>query len=166
MNPSTDSESASTGVPPAGESATPDSSLGLLDSVRALWGELPGLLSDRLDLLALELRRAGDALVQIAILLIAVALLGVTALLALWAGVVLGLVEQGLHWSMALLVVVVLNAVVAWWAWWRLRRLLPLLFLPATRRRLVPRTKASHEPPPVADPTAAAPGEVAATQGR
>lgn len=149
MNPSTDSESPSAAAPSADDTQAVEAPRGLLESVRALWDELPGLLSDRLDLLVLELKRAGDALVQIVVLLIAVAVLGVTALLALWAGIALGLVEQGLHWSLALLVVVVLNAVVAFWGWWRLRRLLPLLFLPATCRHLSPRAVGPLSDPPV-----------------
>lgn len=165
MNPSTDSDSSPGGAPRAADGTnTAEASQGLLQNVRNLWGELSGLLSDHLALLMLEIKRAGDALAQIVVLLIAVAVLGVTALLALWAGIALWLVEQGLNWSQALLVVVVLNAVVAWWAWWRLRRLLPQLFLPATFRRLSPGGMDPRQSTPPEASTAAA-ASATATQG-
>lgn len=111
---------------------------GWWETLQSIWRELPGLVSDRVDLLSLELHRAGRALAQIVALLVGAAILGVTAWLALWAGVAVGLVELGLHWSLSLLLVLALNAGVAWLAIARLRRLLPLLRLPATRRHLTP----------------------------
>ena len=123
------SASASAGHPPQ---------RGWWETLQSIWRELPGLVSDRVDLLSLELHRAGRALAQIVALLVGAAILGVTAWLALWAGVAVGLVELGLHWSLSLLLVLALNAGVAWLAIARLRRLLPLLRLPATRRHLTP----------------------------
>jgi len=129
---------------------------GWLASVQAIWRDLPGLVTDRVELFTLELQRAAGALVQIVALLVAAAILGVTAWLALWAGIAVGLVELGLHWSLSLLAVLALNGVVAWLAIGRLRSLLPLLSLPATRRHLTPGRKAApdvnagagHEPQP------------------
>ena len=135
---------------------------GWLDSLQSIWRELPGLLSDRVDLLSLELKRAGRVLAQIVALLVAAAILGVTAWLTLWAGIAVGLVELGLHWSLSLLVVLALNAGVAWLAISRLRTLLPLLRLPATRRHLTPgRTTEPSAPsgppaPPAPEANAAA----------
>ena len=124
---------------------------GWLEALQSIWRELPGLVSDRIDLLSLELRRAGQALVQIVALLVAAAILGVTAWLALWAGIAVGLVELGLHWSLSLLLVLVLNAGVAALAVGRMRRLLPLLQLPVTRRHLSPgQTSAAPAAPPAA----------------
>ena len=135
---------------------------GWLESLQSIWRELPGLVSDRVDLLSLELQRAGRVLAQIVALLVAAAILGVTAWLALWAGIAVGLVELGLHWSLSLLLVLALNAGVAWLAISRLRTLLPLLRLPATRRHLTPgRTTEPSAPsgppaPPAPDTNAAA----------
>lgn len=125
----------------------------LLQSLKGLWQELPGLISDRVDLLALELQRAGKALVQIVALVVAATILGVTAWLALW-GVVIGLLMAlRVHWAAALLLVLLLNIGAAWWAVSRARTLLPALRLPATRRHLT----MSPSPQPGANPPAPAP---------
>ena len=113
-------------------------SAGLWATAQALLRELPALLSDRVELLTLELKRAGRALAEIVVLLVVAIILGVTAWLAMWGVVVGGLMAAGLHWAAALLAVLLLNAVVAVWAVARLRKLLPQLGLPATRRHLVP----------------------------
>lgn len=127
---------------------------GWLESLQSIWRELAGLVGDRVDLLSLELQRAGRALAQIVALLVSAAILGVTAWLALWAGIAVGLVELGLHWSLSLLVVLMLNTGVALLAVARLRRLLPRLGLPATRRHLTPAR--SSEPDKASESAAAA----------
>ena len=98
---------------------------------------LPGLVSDRLQLLALELHRAARSLVQITALVLVAAILCTTAWLALCSGLGLTLVAQGWSWPLALLAVLLLNLVLAWAAVWRVRHLLVNLGLPATRRHLV-----------------------------
>lgn len=98
---------------------------------------LPGLLSDRLELLALELHRAGRSMMQIVALALATAMLGTTAWLALCGGLGLALVALGLSWPLALLAVLLFNLLLAWAAVSRARRLLTKLGLPATRRHLV-----------------------------
>jgi hypothetical protein len=108
-----------------------------LELLQRILRELPGLVSDRVELLSLELLRAGQALAQIVALLVAVAILGVTAWIAAWAAVALALVERtGLHWGWALAAVLTVNAVAAWIAVARVRSLFPRLTLPATRRQL------------------------------
>ena len=104
--------------PPVGES--------LLQAVKGLVKELPALVSDRLELLALELQRARNAMVQIVMLVVAAAILGVAA----W------LVSLGLAWPLSLLAVLALNLIAAWVAIARVRSLVPRLGLPATRRHL------------------------------
>jgi uncharacterized membrane protein YqjE len=99
--------------------------------------ELPGLVSDRLELLALELHRAGRSMVQIMTLVLATAMLGTTAWLALCGGLGLTLVALGSSWPLALLAVLLVNLALAWVAVSRVRRLLANLDLPATRRHLV-----------------------------
>ena len=98
---------------------------------------LPGLVSDRLELLALELHRAGRSMVQIMTLVLATAMLGTTAWLALCGGLGLTLVALGSSWPLALLAVLVVNLALAWAAVSQVRRLLANLGLPATRRHLV-----------------------------
>jgi len=98
--------------------------------------ELPGLIGDRVELLSLELQRAGQVLAQIVALIVAAAILAVTAWLALWGGVMLALIGAGLHWAGASLLVLVINLGACWWAVARVRALAPLLQLPATRRHL------------------------------
>ena len=72
-----------------------------LASLQGLVQELPGLISDRIELLSLELQRAGQVLAQIVALIVAAAILAVTAWLALWGGVIVALIDAGLHWAAA-----------------------------------------------------------------
>ncbi|MGQ3051534.1 MAG: phage holin family protein [Roseateles sp.] len=109
----------------------------LLAQLQALWRELPGLVSDRVELLSLELKRAVRALAQIVALLVAVGILGVTAWLLLWAGVIRLLVDAGLPMAGALLLSVVVNVLAVVLVLQRVRSLLPKLSLPATRRHLM-----------------------------
>lgn len=108
----------------------------LVQHMQGVWRELPGLVGDRVELLSLELQRAGLALIQIVALVVACGILGVTAWLALWGSVIAGLVILGLHIGIALLLVLGVNGLAAWWAMVRVRRLLVLLSLPATCRHL------------------------------
>ncbi len=108
----------------------------LLQQIQAVWHELPGLVGDRVELLSLELQRAGLALIQIVVLVVACGILSVTAWLVLWGGVIAGLVALGLHLAAALLLVLVVNVGAAWWAMARVRGMLVLLSLPGTRRHL------------------------------
>ena len=108
----------------------------LLGTLQGLLRELPGLVSDRVELLSLELQRAGQVLAQIVALVVAAAILGVTAWLALWSGVLIALIAVGLHWALASLIVLLVNLVACWAAVARVRALAPLLQLPATRRHL------------------------------
>jgi hypothetical protein len=130
----------------------------MLQTLQGLWRELPGLIGDRIDLLTLEVQRAGKALMQIVALVIVAAILVVTAWLALWSAVVGLLMLWGLHWSVALLIVLALNLGAAWWAALRIRSLVPDLKLPATRRHLRtspspgPKEVAPPSPPPTAEP--------------
>ena len=108
-----------------------------LQSLQALVATLPGLVTDRLELLALELNRAGGAIVSIVALMLLAAILGVTAWLALCGSIALALVGQGLSWPLAMLAVLLANLVLAWVALVRMRRLMATVGLPATRRHLV-----------------------------
>jgi len=114
-----------------------DATVSTLDLLREILRELHGVVSDRVELLSLELQRARGALAQIVALLVAVAILGVTAWIAGWGAVALALIEgTGLHWGWALAIVLAVNAAAAWIAVARVRTLFPRLTLPATRRQL------------------------------
>lgn len=143
------------------EATTPDDAPppapSLLKQLQALAGELPGLVSDRVELLSLELSRAAQSLVQVVVLTVAVAILGVTVWLALWAALIALLMVGGLSLLTALLLTIVVNAVVIALLLARVRRLLPRLQLPATRRHLMvsPDPSPSPEIPPDDPHTAA-----------
>jgi uncharacterized membrane protein YqjE len=109
----------------------------LLQAVKALLHDLPGLLTDRVRLFSLELRRATSALGQIVLLALVAAILCGTAWLALWIAVGVVLVKAtglGVGWACG--VVIVINLAVAAWCGLKIRALMPLLALPATLRRM------------------------------
>jgi len=136
-----------TGSEPGGALPAPSGSL--FDVLRSVWSELPGLVSDRVHLLSLELRRAGQALAKIVMLIVATAILGVTAWVALWGTVVGGLAALGLHWTVGLLTVLLVNLTAAALAVARMRQLAAWLQLPATLRHL---TLSPVPPPPPQSP--------------
>ena len=108
--------------------------------LQSLLRGLPGLLGGRMDIMALELQRAGWALAQIAMLVVAIAVVGVTAWLVSWAGFVAALVAAGLHLALALGAALLLNLLAAWLAARRVLALLALLQLPVTRRHFTSST--------------------------
>jgi len=128
---------AAEGPAMAGASATDARPASMVNELQALWGLLPKLISDRVELLSLEMHRAGLALVQITMLVVAIAILGVTAWLVLWGGIVAGLVALGLHLALAFLVALTVNLGAVALAVVQVRRQLLLLNLPATRRHLM-----------------------------
>jgi len=122
---------------PAGPDGSDDGAAGsLIDNVQALLRELPGLFSDRVELFTLELARASTALGRIVAWLVSISVVGVTAWLALWAGVGIGLVHLGLHWVFALALVLAVNLAAVVVGLKQVRRLARQLSLPATRRHL------------------------------
>jgi hypothetical protein len=129
---------------PGGRESPPPATL--VDALMGVLAELPGLLSDRVQLLSLELRRAGLALARIVLLLVATAILGVTAWVALWGAVVGGLSALGMHWALALLAVLLINLAAAALAVARMRALAGRLGLPATLRHLTLRTEPPSSP--------------------
>lgn len=116
----------------------------LLDNVKQVLRELPGLVSDRVHLLALELKRSGLALAQMVGLVVAAGVLLCTAWLALWTGIGVALVQAGLGWGWTLGLILLLNLGAAWLAVRRALALARFLALPATLRRL---TLAPPAPP-------------------
>lgn len=119
-----------------GATSAPSQDASLMDLFRGIWREVPGLLSDRIELLSAELDRAGLVLLHLAQLGIAMAVLGITAWLMLWCLAVAGLALLGLHWLAAIAVGVAVQIALMIWVFIRVKKLVPLLGLPVTRRRL------------------------------
>lgn len=125
---------------------------------QALLQDLPGLLTDRLALLSLELQRAARALGQIVVLGVVAAILGVTAWLLLWLGAVRLLTMAGWTLEVALLVALLVHGLALALVVQRLRGLIPRLALPATRRHLLPDAEpeaCADEPPTDNEPVVA-----------
>lgn len=123
--------------PPSPDAAPPDEdSLPLPQAVRALFADLPGIVSDRVHLLALELQRASMAFGRIVALALLAAILVATAWTALWCAIAGGLIALGIQWPWVALLVLFVNLAAAVWALMQVKALAPLLALPATLRRL------------------------------
>ena len=139
-----------TGPPAAAPAQAAAASGGLLAALQALLRELPGMVSDRVRLVSLELRRAGMALAQIVALAVATAVLLVTAWLAIWVALSAAAITAGMPWGWVLVLVLVINLGAAWLALRRARSLLGLIGLPGTVRRLTvsPSSSSDHENPP------------------
>lgn len=140
-------------VPPMPSEAPPRESLPQM--LMSLLGELPKLVSDRVELLSLDLERAALALGQIVGLIVGLAILGVTAWLLLWGGILLGLVMLGLPTWGALLLGIVINAIAIWVVVSRLKSLVPSLLLKSFRKHLA-LTPVPPRPSEVADAAEAA----------
>jgi len=120
-------------TPPEGP---PDEIVSLPKAVGALLADLPGILTDRVRLLSLELRRASNALGQMVALGLLAAILVATAWLAFWIGLAAAFLALGVAWPWIVLLVLFINLSGAAWCALQVRRLAPLLALPATLRRL------------------------------
>ena len=114
----------------------PSASASLGDILMGLVNDIPGLISDRVRLLALELRRARQSFAQMALMVIVAAILAATAWVAFWALVAVALVATGVPWYGVFLLIVVLNCGGAWIAIRRAQALIEDLTLPATLRCL------------------------------
>ena len=122
-------------APPPSEAA-PDEIVSLPKAISALFADLPGLLTDRVHLLSLELQRASAALGQMVALGLLAAILFATAWITLWVGLAAAFLAVGLAWPWIVLLVLFINLAAAIWALMRVKALAPLLALPATLRRL------------------------------
>ncbi len=144
------------------EGAGDEARLSLLQLLKGLAADLPGLLSDRIHLAALELKRARQALLQMAMLVVLAAIFAATAWLALWAFLVALALSAGVSLPLALAGALVLNAAGGAFALKKAMSLVDLLTLPATLRRLTltPAPEPGPEPDPA--PTSAASAAAAA----
>ena len=104
------------GPPPPPHEAPPDEAVSLPRAVGALFADLPGLLTDRVHLLSLELQRASNALGQMVALGLLAAILAATAWLTLWVGLAAAFLAVGLAWPWIVLLILVVNLSAAVWA--------------------------------------------------
>lgn len=145
--PETPAPPAPPGTPGPGGAGASTHADSLFQQLTSLARELPGLVSDRVELLSLELQRATQSLMQIVVLTVAIAILGVTVWFALWGALIGLLMHGGLPLLAALLLTIAINALVIAVAVARVRKLLPRLQLPATRRHLMVSPNPSPEAP-------------------
>lgn len=111
------------------------------------------MVSGRLSLLALELRRAQHGLVSLVILGVVAAIAGATAWIALWALIAaLAVHLLGLSWPWAFAGVLVFNLLVLLWVVAAMKALTPLLSLPASRRQFHWLFHDPNDPTDAADP--------------
>lgn len=108
----------------------------LLSEVRSLWQEWSGLWHDRLQLAALETQQAGRSLVGMLVAGVVAALLIVSAWLGLLSAAVVWLVEIGLMTSLAILLGVMSNLLLATLLYYFIRHQSRHLGWPATLRSL------------------------------
>lgn len=110
---------------------------GLPAGIQGLLQEGAAAISARVNLLALELRRARDVLPKIIALLVLAAVVALTGWFALWVAIALLLVQVA-EWSpvWTMVLVTVANVGVAGVLAWRAVALVPLLALPATLHHL------------------------------
>lgn len=160
--PGTDDAPAADAAP----AAAPSLFATFVEPLLALVRELPALVSDRVELLTLELQRAGRALAQIVALVVAIAVLGVTLWLLLWVAVAGLLVAAGLSPPLALALIVLVNALAIVVALSRVKRLVPQLQLPATRRHLTLTPSPDPRHPDPDDERTARPAAVAPAAAR
>ncbi|MEO8409982.1 MAG: phage holin family protein [Propionivibrio sp.] len=133
IEPNTPPHSRPYSRPRAQPSDSRPSIVGLLGD---LLRELPGVLSDRVHLLALELKRARQALIGLAAMFAVTAILALTAWFALWVLLVALAMRFDVPWDIACIFVLLINLIGAWLAVRHARKLAGYMALPATMRQL------------------------------
>lgn len=136
-------------TPPSSEgtphqpSGGPAPKVPLFASLQGILRELPGLVSDRVEIFSLEMHRAGLVFARIAALALAAAVCVATAWIAFWAGVAFVMAALGAPWLATVALVLLVNAFAAWLAVRRIWKLAPRLELPVTRRHLTFKSRAA-----------------------
>ena len=144
--------------PPAARSREP----GLRELVIALLHDISGMLSDRVQLAALELRRARQVLIRMVAFALVAAIVAATAWATFWGMLVAIAIRLGMPWYGALAFVLLLNCVAAWVAFRKAWELAAYLALPATMRRLTIAPYTQPVTPAVAPPDSHSPADTAA----
>ena len=111
---------------------------GLLEVAKSIWLESIGLLHGRLQIAALETKLAGERLAAIVAMSVIVAVLGVSAWLGLNGAAILWLIDMGLMPSVAMLIGVLFNMILAVLFFLAIQRERHKLGWPATLRSLEP----------------------------
>ncbi|MDT3678577.1 MAG: phage holin family protein [Burkholderiaceae bacterium] len=115
---------------------SPPSTVSLREAVYDLFESLRAALTTRLELVALEGRRAGIALAQMLLVGVLGAILGISAwLVAIW-GITWGLMALGLAPWLAIILVIVANLIGAWICVMAVKKLAQRLLFPATLKHL------------------------------
>jgi hypothetical protein len=118
----------------------------VLEYTQSLLDEWLGLAHDRLLLAALETRRAGESLVFMIVAGVLVAILLAGSWLGLMAAIVLGLIENGVEASSAILLTVDFNLLLALILSLVIHRKSRYLQFPATLRSLQARAPGLRDP--------------------
>lgn len=130
------------------------SAVSLREAVADLFESLRASLATRLELVALEGRRAGTALAQMLLVGVLGAILAISAwLVAIW-GVAWGLIELGLAPWLAIVLVVAANLIGVWICVVAVRKLAQRLLFPATLKHLQMGNAPGASPLPARDGSA------------
>jgi hypothetical protein len=108
------------------------------EALGALWEDARGALGERLRLLSLEARLATMTVIQVVVIAVVVAVLAVTSWLLLVGGVFAAFVTAGLHWGIAVALLVVVNLGVAYALVKMAIKLASRVSLPRSLRQLAP----------------------------
>lgn len=137
----------------------------LVDTVQGLFQELPGVVSDRVQLLSLEVRQASGAIAMVVVMAVIALIGGATAWLAFWVAVGLAIASFGLHWGWAVGAVFALNLLIVVIALLMAKSRASGIGLPATMRHLATTRESLQHPESVAAEAAVAQAVEAATDG-
>lgn len=118
----------------------------VLEDALSLWHELHELSHDHFLLAALETRRAGESLVTMLVAGIVLAFLLISAWLGLLAAAVLGLIENGMVASRAILLAVVFNLLLVLIVYGVIRRKSYYLQFPAILGSFQPKSRNTESP--------------------
>ncbi len=127
----------SSAPPPSAAPAAPSA----LDLLRSLMEDVPRMIGARIELLSLELQRAKQAFIVMAALGAVAALLLVTAWFVIWGAAIAGLIQAGLAWGWAVLIVLVVQLGGAFLALRYALSMTRYLGFAATLRNLAPRPR-------------------------
>lgn len=148
------SQPTSTTETPGASAAKNADMPGLVDEIKALWHELRGLTHDHLKLALLETKLAAETLVSMIATSVMIAILLVSAWLGLLGAIAMAFIDNGMHPSVALLLITVINMAIAFLLSLLIRRQRRHLMWTSTMRTLKPK-------PHISDPridTPAPPG--------
>jgi hypothetical protein len=117
---------------------------GVHEALGALWDDARGALTERLRLLSLEARLATMTVIQVLVIAVVVAVLAVTSWLLLVGAVFAAFVSAGLHWGLAVTLMIAVNLGVAFALVKTAINLASRVSLPRSLRQLAPRADNKH----------------------